>query len=196
MIYEIASIVALAQQCAPEIATEALVPLVVTESTGDPLRININHGPRVTVGSAAEGAALARRYIAAGYTVDIGLAQINSRNITRFGVSLEEAFDPCTNLRMASSVLQANYDTASRSYSGLAAISATYSLYNTGSMTRGLSNGYVEKVWRNAATGVPTPASSVPANIADAAPEPSAPQRPPAASWVVGQVQTGVEVFK
>jgi type IV secretion system protein VirB1 len=119
-----------------EIATEAVVPLVITESGGDTLRINVNKGPRVHAETVTEGAALVRRHMAAGYTVDVGLAQINSANFARLGASIEQVFDPCTNLQLASRVLQDGYALASRSYGGLDAISATYSLYNTGSLTR------------------------------------------------------------
>ena len=112
MIHAVAAITALAQQCAPEVATEAVVPLVVTESGGDDLSINVNHGPHVRAGSVAEGAALVHRYMAQGYTVDVGLAQINSANFARLGVTVEQAFDPCTNLRLASSLLQEGYGLA------------------------------------------------------------------------------------
>ena len=61
MIYDVPAITALAQQCAPEIAVEAIVPLVMTESGGDPLRINVNKGPRVRAASVGEGAAIVRR---------------------------------------------------------------------------------------------------------------------------------------
>jgi type IV secretion system protein VirB1 len=67
------------------------------------------------------------------------------------GVSVEEVFDPCTNLRLASAVLQEGYGLATRHYTGLDAISATYSLYNTGTLTRGFRNGYVGRVWSAAA---------------------------------------------
>jgi type IV secretion system protein VirB1 len=199
MIHAVAAIAVLAQQCAAEVATEAVVPLVVTESGGDDLSINVNRGPRVRAGSVTEGAALVRRYMAQGYTVDVGLAQINSANFARFGVTVEQAFDPCTNLRLASSVLQEGYGLASRHYTGLDAISATYSLYNTGTLTRGFRNGYVGRVW-SAASGI--------GNIQSAPPVPGA---PPAAvattrapkreggsdSWVVGQIASDeVEVFK
>ena len=86
MIHAVAAITALAQQCAPEVATEAVVPLVVTESGGNDLSINVNKGPRVRASTLAEGAALVRRYMAAGYTVDVGLAQVNSANFARLGV--------------------------------------------------------------------------------------------------------------
>lgn len=190
MTYDVPAIVALAKACAPGIATEAVVPLVLTESGGDPLQINVNKGPRVRAGSVAEGAAIVRRYMMAGYTVDVGLAQINSDNFASLGVTVEQAFEPCTNLGLAASVLQQGYSLASRHYAGLDAISATYSLYNTGSMTRGFRNGYVARVW------------SAAVNIGSVAASPALPvsERTPAAdhdAWVVGQVASNlVEVFK
>lgn len=198
MIHAVPAITVLAQKCAPDVATQAVVPLVVTESGGDDLSINVNRGPRVRASSVAEGAALVRRYMAQGYTVDVGLAQINSANFARLGVTVEQAFDPCTNLHLASSMLQEGYGLASRHYTGLDAISATYSLYNTGTLTRGFRNGYVERVW-SAASGLGT--------IAAAPPIPGAPPVAAATgaarsavreeSWVVGQIASdAVEVFK
>ena len=199
MIHAVAAITVLAQQCAGEVATEAVVPLVVTESGGDDLSINVNRGPRVRVGSVAEGAGLVRRYMAQGYTVDVGLAQINSANFARLGVTVEQAFDPCTNLRLASTLLQEGYGLASRHYSGLDAISATYSLYNTGTLTRGFRNGYVGRVW-SAASGMgsiqaPPPIPGAPAAAVAA----TSATEPPSGgdSWVVGQIASdAVEVFK
>ncbi|GMM62514.1 lytic transglycosylase domain-containing protein [Novosphingobium pituita] len=199
MIYALAAIAELAQRCAPEIATEAVVPLVMTESGGDDLRINVNKGPRVQATTIAEGAALVRRYMAAGYTVDVGLAQVNSANFARLGASIEQVFDPCTNLRLASRILQDSYALASRSYGGLDAISATYSLYNTGSLTRGLRNGYVRRVWANAiAAGAVTTSPPLPVAPTAEIGAKSAPasQASGTEAWVVGQVTSGVEVFK
>ncbi len=200
MIYDVPSITTLAQQCAPEIATEAFVPIVVTESGGDSLQINVNKGPRVRAGSVAEGAAIVRRYIAAGYSVDVGLAQINSANFARLGVTVEQAFDPCTNLHLASAVLQQSYSLASRYYSGLDAISATYSLYNTGTLTRGFRNGYVGRVWTAATTigsiqTAPAPPVSIPVSTqAVAGPARSVVERD---NWVIGQVPSDtIEVFR
>ncbi len=199
MIHAVAAIIVLAQQCAPEIATEAVVPLVVTESGGDDLSININKGPRVRVASIGEGAALVRRYMAAGFTVDVGLAQVNSANFARLGVTVEQVFDPCTNLRLASSMLQEGYGRAIRHYSGLDAISATYSLYNTGTLTRGFRNGYVGRVW-SAASGMGTIQTPPPIPGAPPAAAPTAISAKPAVetdSWVVGQIaSSAVQVFE
>lgn len=201
MIYDVPALTTLAQQCAPEIATEAVVPLVVTESGGESLKINVNKGPRVRAGSVEEAAAIVRRYMAAGYTVDVGLAQINSANFASLGVTVEQAFEPCTNLRLASTVLQHGYGLASRYYSGLDAISVTYSLYNTGTMTRGMRNGYVSRVWSAATSlgSIPAtpalPVAPVPVPGAASVPAPVAPA--PRNDWVVGQFASNdVQVFK
>lgn len=201
MIYDVPAIAALAQQCAPEIATEAVVPLVVTESGGDSLSINVNKGPPVRARSVTDAAAIVRRYMAAGYTVDVGLAQINSANFARLGVTVEEAFEPCTNLAMASTVLQQGYSRATRYYSGIDAISATYSLYNTGTLTRGFRNGYVGRVW-SAATTMGSTQAPPPLRLPEAPPAavstPAAGKSASARSdWVVGQMAADqVEVFK
>jgi type IV secretion system protein VirB1 len=79
----------------------------------------------------------------------------------------------------------------------LDAISATYSLYNTGTLTRGFRNGYVGRVW-SAASGMgsiaaPPPIPGSPSAVATAVPA----KGPAEESWVVGQIaSTAVEVFK
>ena len=201
MSYDVPAIIALAKACAPEIATEAIVPLVLTESGGEPLQINVNKGPRVRARTVPEGAALVRRYIAAGYTVDVGLAQINSANFTRLGVTIESVFEPCNNLRLASVILQRSYDTAARHYSGLDAISATYSMYNTGSLTRGLRNGYAGRVWSAAVNlGSIETALALPGVDTAAATRAASAAHPTLTAqdqWVVGPLSpTTVTVFK
>jgi type IV secretion system protein VirB1 len=210
MIYDVPTVAALAQSCAPEIALEALMPLIQVESARDPLRINVNHGPRVAARSAADGAGIVRRFTSAGYTVDVGLAQINSGNFKRLGLTFETAFDPCTNLKAASQVLQEGYARASQRYSGMAAISATYSLYNSGSLVRGFTNGYVGRIWHAADNLLPR--SALQTAAIEPAPSPALPDQPtePAATsaplastrppaqpdWVYGSVQAGTVVFK
>lgn len=198
MIYDVPALTTLAKACAPEIATEAVLPLVVTESGGDPLQINVNRGPRIRARTLAEGVSLVRRYVAAGYTVDVGLAQINSANFARLGVTVEQVFNPCTNLQLASTVLRWGYGVASQRLSGLDAISATYSLYNTGTMTRGLRNGYVGRVWSTAAAlgsieaAPPLPLATPGAAVTTPAANPGRHD-----DWVVGQLaSSAVEVFK
>jgi type IV secretion system protein VirB1 len=149
------AVMALSQQCAPGIALEAIVPQVHVESHFNELAIGVNNGPKVQARSFAEAVTLATRYIQAGYSVDLGLAQFNSKNLRRLGLTIEQTFDPCTLLRAASAVLAENYSQVSPNRSGVDAINATWSLYNSGSRTRGIRNGYVGKVWKAAADLVP-----------------------------------------
>lgn len=91
-----------------------------------------------------------------GHLVDIGVSQVNVRNIAPSGVSIGDAFDPCTNLRLGGQVLVAFYLDALKKFRApdkalLAAISA----YNTGSFVNGFGNGYVQKVVNASRVQVP-----------------------------------------
>jgi type IV secretion system protein VirB1 len=207
----LAAVMALSQQCAPGIALEAIVPQVHVESHFNELAIGVNNGPQVRARSLPEAIALATRFIRAGYSVDLGLAQINSKNLRRLGLTIEQTFDPCTSLRAASVVLAENYSQASTSRAGVDAINATWSLYNSGSTTRGIRNGYVGKIWASATdlvprmrailgTGqipqlgevAPISASPGPQGAASAL----APPPPPRARWISGTRNSDAVVFK
>lgn len=94
--------------------------------------------------------------ISAGRRVDLGLAQINSKNLGWLGLSVEAAFDSCQNLAAAARVLQAGYDPRQAATVGeQPALHMALSRYNTGDVRRGFANGYVQKVTRAAAQIVP-----------------------------------------
>ncbi|MBP9219492.1 MAG: transglycosylase SLT domain-containing protein, partial [Sterolibacterium sp.] len=85
--------------------------------------------------------------MARGYSVDLGLAQVNSRHLKRFGLPASMLFDPCTNIAVGARILMENYAQASHKYADSQdALRAAISAYNTGNHTAGLSNGYVRKV--------------------------------------------------
>ena len=151
MAYSAAAIFALALQCAPTVAPQTVAAIVQTESHGRPFALNVNGGsqppPQANAASAAE---TAKRYIAAGYSVDLGLGQINSRNMRWLGLSWETVFDPCTNIAALGRVLTQNYNTAIAGRDPQTALRVALSLYNTGSSSRGFRNGYVSKVIGNA----------------------------------------------
>ena len=149
------AVLALAHQCAPGIAPEAMLSIVSVESSFDPLAINVNHVGRLHANTADGAAAIATRWIAAGYSVDLGLAQINSSNLGWTGLSIADAFTPCANLAAAEKILTLSYARASREAQGLDAISRTFSLYNSGSTRTGFRNNYVARVWRAAGLVVP-----------------------------------------
>jgi type IV secretion system protein VirB1 len=149
--YSAAAIFALASQCAPNVAPQTVVAIVQTESHGRPMALNVNGGPQPSEqATATSAAATAQRYIAAGYSVDLGLGQINSRNMRWLGLTWETVFDPCTNIAALGRVLTQNYGTAIAGRDPQTALRVALSLYNTGSSSRGFRNGYVAKVVGNA----------------------------------------------
>ena len=151
MSYTAAAILGLASQCAPNVAAQTVAAIVHTESKGNPLALNVN-GARQPgrQQTAANAAATAQRYIAAGYSVDLGLGQINSRNMRNLGLTWETVFDPCTNIAALGRVLTQNFQSVASGRHPQSALRLALSMYNTGSTSRGFRNGYVARVVGNA----------------------------------------------
>ena len=145
-----AAIFALAAQCAPEVAPSTLHAVVMTESGGNPFAIGINGGSQLKrqPRTAAEAVSTAKALLARGANIDMGLGQINSANMRWLNLTVEDVFDPCKNLKAAGQVLSSNYRSAVAS-GKRQPLGAALSAYNTGSMTKGYSNGYVAKVFGN-----------------------------------------------
>ncbi|WP_282436630.1 MULTISPECIES: transglycosylase SLT domain-containing protein [unclassified Novosphingobium] len=142
--------------CSPSVAPQTMNAIVMAESGGDPLRIGVNSGAALVRQPAnmAEAIATARGLVAKGANFDAGLAQINSANFARLGLTPETVFEPCVNLRAAASVLAENYQRARKD--GIARpLDAAISEYNSGNRNRGITNGYVGRVY--AAVGAPAP---------------------------------------
>lgn len=151
MAFSAATIFALASQCAPTVAPATVLAIVQTESSGEPFALNVNGGRQpARQTNAVDAAATARRYVAAGYSVDLGLGQINSRNMRWLGLTWETVFDPCTNVAALAHVLTTNYNAVKAGRDPQSALRVALSMYNTGSQTRGFRNGYVAKVVGNA----------------------------------------------
>jgi type IV secretion system protein VirB1 len=170
-----AELLALALQCAPGVAPATMLAVVRVESAFDPLAIGVN-GPRparLTPVNKAAAVEKAQALIASGASVDLGLGQINSKDLGWLGLSVADAFDPCSNLAAAARVLQDGYDHSRAATIGeQPALRAALSRYNTGDPTRGLANGYVAKVARAAAQVVPEIRAEGAAASAPAAPPP------------------------
>jgi type IV secretion system protein VirB1 len=151
MAYSATALLALASQCAPSVAPETVLAIIQTESSGEPFALNVNGGRQpARQTNAADAAATARRYVSAGYSVDLGLGQINSRNMRWLGLTWETVFDPCTNVAALAHVLTTNYNSVKAGRDPQTALRVALSMYNTGSQTRGFRNGYVAKVVGNA----------------------------------------------
>lgn len=135
-------------QVHPDTATQ----IIRHESGGRPNAINVNvlrGKPRPVYSqpkNRQDAIALAKRFIAQGYSVDMGLMQVNSRNLPRYGVTLKEIFDPCTNIRTGSHILYNAYQQTTRTTPDVqTALLRALSVYNTGNAQRGFSNGYVAR---------------------------------------------------
>ena len=149
MALDLPTLLAIAATCAPTVAPQTLLAVARVESGWDPLAIGVNGPGRRAVRPADRAAAVAQAdaLIAAGRSVDLGLAQINSRNLAWLGLSVEAAFDPCRNLAASARVLEDGYRRAAPPPGAeQAGLHTALSYYNTGSATRGLRNGYVAKV--------------------------------------------------
>ena len=95
MAYSATALLALASQCAPSVAPETVLAIIQTESSGEQFALNVNGGRQpARQSNAADAAVTARRYVAAGYSVDLGLGQINSRNMRWLGLTWDTVFDP------------------------------------------------------------------------------------------------------
>jgi type IV secretion system protein VirB1 len=148
----------LAQECAPHVHVTTLAAVVRQESAGNPFAIGVNGGVRLPrqPRNKAEAVATAEWLKANGYDFDAGIGQINVRNLGWLGMSIEDLFDPCTNLKGAATVLSDCYRRAVPKYGeGQPALHAALSCYNTGNFSTGFTNGYVMKVAANAAMPIP-----------------------------------------
>lgn len=153
----------LAKACAPQVHPTTLVAVVRHESGFDPLAINVNGKPgrQIRPKSRNEAIEHVRKLLAQGASFDAGYGQINNANWQHLGITPENVFDPCTNLRAAQAVLVECYQRANRQRDGAAALYAALSCYNTGNFSYGFKNGYVDKVLAGA--GKPLNKHKVPA---------------------------------
>lgn len=173
--------------CATNVAPVTLEAIVRVESGGQTLALNVNglRGEQPRPISVDNAAGTARRYIAQGFSVDIGLMQVNSRNLAALGYTIEQVLDPCTNIRAGAAILTANYADAVRSRGeGQTALQAALSAYNTGNFYRGFANGYVAKYY--GPRGVPALAGGVQQATATAAAVKRAAAPPPSNPYTAG----------
>ncbi len=174
------------QQCAPNVAPVTMAAIIQVESGGNAFALGVN-GPAKRLArptNAQEAARQARYYMGLGYSVDLGLMQINSNNLRGLGYTVEQILDPCTNLKAGSRILSRGYAGAVRHFGpGQDALKAALSAYNTGNYERGFQNGYVAKYYRGKGVKImikaPPPSRSVARNtLAQAKPKPTLPVDP------------------
>lgn len=147
MIGDLALLIAL---CAPAVHPVTARSVVRHESNENAWAVGVN-GKRLSSQPTTreQAVGLAKMLIGMGFSVDVGYAQINSATLKGLGLTVEQGFEPCTNLNSMQHVLVRNYSAAVvRFGEGQTALQATLSAYNTGNMRAGLTNGYVAAVYR------------------------------------------------
>ena len=119
----LAAVLALASQCAPSLDQNLIAGIAKHESGLSPVVLHDNTTSRsYAPATVSEARTLAADLIhVQGHSVDLGLMQINSRNLAYLGLPESEAFDACQSIRAAATLFRA------------------ISYYNTGSPTRGLT---------------------------------------------------------
>jgi type IV secretion system protein VirB1 len=169
MLLDLPTLLDLVPVCAPAVAPQTLLAVAKVESGFDPLAIGVNGAwpRRLSFSNTAAAAEAAHVLIAQGENVDLGLGQINVRNLAGLGLSIDAAFDPCRNLAASAHVLAADYQRAiPGAGAGQAALRTALSLYNTGRPDRGFANGYVARVMAAASRlkpAITTPTATRPA---------------------------------
>ncbi len=126
-----------------------MMAIIKVESGGNPLAINVNGSRRLTrqPKSKAEAMAWAEWLVGNGYSIDLGLTQVNSANFGKLRTSIGDMFDPCANLAAGGHILVREYaGAAQRLGLGQDALRAALSAYNTGNYRAGFANGYVARV--------------------------------------------------
>ena len=131
----------------PGVPVDIVAEIIRVESSFKPWSINVNG---VAGSFSFEKRQQASRKIIdlleSGANFDVGLMQVNNKNLLKFKVDERQALDPCLNIYLGSKIFHDAYVTVISSnqiYQNPLLI--TLSVYNTGNFTSGFTNGYVKK---------------------------------------------------
>jgi len=150
----------LARHCAPAVSPEIMRALAKTESAMYPYVLSINYPETSARRRGYDGKVLllrqprskteaihwAKWYLSQGYTVSIGLVQVNVEMAPRLRVPPMALFDPCINLAAGAKIFLSDYATVPHTQDGLL---QAFSLYNSGTYSVGITNGYASTVLQN-----------------------------------------------
>lgn len=155
---------ALLAMCAPAVDPVTMAAVVKQESGGQPWTINNNTTKKsVVFESKTAAVAAAMAAVGRGESIDMGLAQVNSKNLQSLGLSVEQVFDPCTNIAASAKILAAGYQKTGT-------LGGAFSMYNTGKSDSKIGFDYAQKVFRQAGVKVPGIPGGQMANFAANAP--------------------------
>ncbi|MET0336404.1 MAG: lytic transglycosylase domain-containing protein [Caulobacter sp.] len=148
----------MAEQCAPSVHVSTLLSVAHAESRFNPLAIGVNGArPRsIAPADKVQAVRTAQALISSGANLDLGLGQINVKNLAWLNLSVADAFEPGLNLKSSAKVLAEGYGRVATNSAGAdEALRSALSIYNTGHPSRGVRNGYVARVQASARRIVP-----------------------------------------
>ena len=140
----------LLRQCAPQVSVVTMAAIIKQESGGNPLALHDNTtGKSYRPVILAQAAKLVSDLINQGHSVDIGLAQINSKNLPGLNLDAKQALDPCTNIHAAQIILLRGWKESGGDLRGALAA------YNTGNAASAIGQKYAARVFGQAGVTVP-----------------------------------------
>ena len=95
----------LVQTCAKQLSPELAKALIASYSTGEPWTVGIVGGSLRAGSTRAAAESLIRSVRDGRRNFGVGLMQLNAATLGRYGITPEEALDPCINLQIASGEL-------------------------------------------------------------------------------------------
>lgn len=151
---------ALARSCAPHIGLRTALAIARAESALHPYAVSMNYPEHSALAQGFSSGTLALSkqpksktqalrwtswLLAHGYTVSIGLMQINTQQANQLGLPIPDLFDPCTNLSASSRILRKAY-AHERTHAD--ALDRSLSIYNGGRPRKatGQTTPYSERV--------------------------------------------------
>lgn len=106
---DLTAFIALAERCAAGTDPKSLSAIVRQASGYEPLALQFDGAPGGTVklqaSDRSEAIQLASELVVAGHRVRVGLAGLDTRDIERLGLSLADAFEPCSHVKAAARLL-------------------------------------------------------------------------------------------
>ena len=142
------ALIALSGQCAPTVAPGTTLSFARAESGLDPLAIHSNaDGRSYHPATKAEAIAIASSMIARGERPDLGFMQINAGNLAFLRLSITTLSSSARRSPRGLAYCTAAYDPCmDAGGEAQACLRTAASTYNTGSPTRGFTNGYVHLI--------------------------------------------------
>jgi type IV secretion system protein VirB1 len=132
------ALASLVQNCTRSVGPSTILAIVEHESSSHPYAIGDNtahhaYYPR----RYDEAVRLASDLVEREHDIDLGYMQVNIGTVRATGLDVARALDPCTNLKLGSEILRADYARAERRWGpGQGALARALSAYNSGGYER------------------------------------------------------------